>query len=250
MLADVALFALVGFAAQIVDGAVGMAYGVIASSVLMTLYVTPAMASASVHAAEVFTTGASGLAHWRAGNVRPAMVARLAIPGVIGGVIGAYVLTDLPLGVVRPLVSAYLIAMGVLILWRAFQVHAAQAPMTGPRLFALGLGGGFLDAIGGGGWGPMVASTLIGRGDAPRESIGSTNAAEFFVTTAVTLTFLFSVGLELWPIIAGLVIGGIVAAPLAAYVVRAVPVRALLCIVAAVVILLGARGLLRSLGLL
>ena len=146
MLTDITLFVLVGFAAQLVDGAAGMAYGVIASSVLLSLSVTPAVASASVHAAEVFTTGASGLAHWRLGNVRPGMVARLAVPGVIGGVVGAYVLTDLPLHIVRPVVNAYLIAIGLLILWRALRVRVAAAPMSGPRLFVLGLGGGFLDA--------------------------------------------------------------------------------------------------------
>ncbi len=250
MLLDIGLFALVGFAAQLVDGAVGMAFGVIASSVLLSLSIPPAVASASVHAAEVFTTGASGLAHWRLGNVRPRMVATLAVPGVIGGVVGAYVLTDLPVGIVRPLVSAYLIAIGLLILWRALRVRVAAAPMAGPRVFALGLGGGFLDAVGGGGWGPMVAATLIGRGDCPRQSIGSTSAAEFFVTSAVTVTFLFSIGLDLWPIILGLVIGGVLAAPLAALVVRVVPLRVLLGVVAAVVILLGFRGVMRGLGAL
>lgn len=247
MLAEVALFALVGFAAQLVDGAVGMAYGLTASSVLQALSVPPAMASASVHAAEIVTTGASGLAHWRLGNVDRRLVLRLAVPGVLGGMVGAYLLSDLPLGLVRPVVGAYLALMGLLILWRALRPLADRPAPTGARLTVLGATGGFLDAVGGGGWGPLVASTLIGRGGAPRAAIGSTNAAEFFVASAITVTFLFELGLELWPAILGLVLGGVVAAPLAALLTRRLPVRALLGVVGIVVSLLGARALWRAL---
>lgn len=236
MVGELILFALVGFAAQLVDGAVGMAYGLAASSALQALAVAPAVASASVHAAEIVTTGVSGLAHWR-----------LAGPGVAGGVIGATLLSDLPLGVVRPAVGAYLALMGLLILWRALRPLAARPAPTGVRLAMLGATGGFLDAVGGGGWGPLVASTLIGRGGAPRAAIGSTNAAEFFVTCAITATFLLELGLELWPAILGLVLGGVAAAPLAALLTRRLPVRALLAAVGLVVSLLGARTLLRAL---
>ena len=131
MWGDVLLFAAVGFAAQIIDGALGMAYGVTATTVLLSLGVAPSVASASVHAAEVFTTGASGLAHWWAGNVDRALLRRLAVPGAIGGATGAYLLTTLPGSIIRPIVSAYLLAMGVLILWRAVWPRPAQSPRPG-----------------------------------------------------------------------------------------------------------------------
>lgn len=179
---DVILFAAVGFAAQVIDGALGMAYGVTASTVLQSLGVAPSVASASVHAAEVFTTGASGAAHWRLGNVDRVLLRRLATSGVAGGAIGAFLLTTLPGSIIRPFVSAYLLIMGLLILWRAVRQRAedagAQAFESTPgRVAPLGLAGGFLDAIGGGGWGALVTSTLIGRGVTPRLAIGSANLA-------------------------------------------------------------------------
>ena len=247
---DVILFAAVGFAAQVIDGALGMAYGVTASTVLQSLGVTPSVASASVHAAEVFTTGASGAAHWRIGNVDRTLLRRLALAGVVGGAAGAFLLTTLPGSVIRPFVSAYLLVMGVLIIWRA--VHrqpgdGASSPGTTPRHVApLGLVGGFFDAIGGGGWGAMVTSTLIGRGVTPRLAIGSANLAEFFVTGVVTTTFLATIGVELWPVIAGLVIGGVLAAPFAALVTRSMPDRPLMLLVGAVIVLLSLRGLVQA----
>jgi uncharacterized protein len=248
MLEDILLFVIVGFVAQMVDGAIGMAYGLMASSVLLSLGVAPATASASVHAAEMFTTGASGFAHWRAGNVVPRLVLRLAVPGVLGGVLGAYVLTDLPVAYVKPVVSAYLVVMGAVILRRALR-PPPPPPEKPPRVTLLGFGGGFLDAIGGGGWGPLVTSTLIGRGNVPRTSIGSTNAAEFFVTTAITAVFVATIGLELWPVILGLVLGGMLAAPLAAMITRKLPDRPLMMIVGGVIILLSLRNLVTQLGL-
>jgi uncharacterized protein len=248
MFEDLLLFAAVGFVAQMVDGAIGMAYGLSATSVLMSLGVGPAMASASVHAAEVFTTGASGLAHWRHGNVRVPMMLRLAVPGVIGGAVGAWLLSDLPGRHVRPVVSLYLMALGGLILWRA--MRAPQEPKPPRSLTLLGLSGGFLDAIGGGGWGPLVASTLIGRGDVPRYAIGSTNAAEFFVAACISATFFATIGLDLWPVILGLVLGGILAAPFAAMITRMMPDRPLMVIVAVVILLLSLRNLVIDLRLL
>lgn len=242
----VVLFAAVGFAAQLVDGAIGMAYGISATSVLLSLGIAPATASASVHAAEVFTTGASGLAHWHAGNARPDLVWRLALPGMIGGAAGAFVLSEAPGETIRPLISAYLLAMGVMILAKALRRRHAIAGVT-RHVPALGLAGGFLDAIGGGGWGALVASTLIGRGGTPRHVIGSVNLAEFFVTATVSATFVATTGLALWPIIAGLVLGGVVAAPFAAQVTRRLPDRTLMILVGIVVILLSLRGLIRAL---
>ena len=239
------LFVAIGFAAQMVDGAIGMAYGVTATSTLMGFGVPPAVASASVHAAEVFTTAASGASHWRMGNVDHKLLWRLALPGMIGGAVGAYVLVSVPGESIRPLVSAYLLVMGGVILWRA--CHPEQREHTEvKRPGLLGLTGGFLDAAGGGGWGAMVTTTLIGHGASPRLAIGSANAAEFFVTTTVTATFIATVGLSLWPVIMGLVLGGVLAAPLAAYATRHLPERPVMLLVGVVVIALSLRGLWQS----
>ena len=242
---DLLLFIAIGFIAQVIDGAAGMAYGVSASTLLATAGVPPATTSACVHAAEVFTTGASGFAHWRFGNVRTDLIWRLALPGMVGGAIGAYVLAALPGEMLRPFVSAYLLLMGVLILWKA--THKQQPEAEPPkRVGLLGLFGGFLDAIGGGGWGPMVASTLIGQGTTPRYAIGSVNLAEFFVTTTITGAFVLTIGLTLWPVIAGLIIGGVLAAPLAAYVTKQLPTRPLLILIGLIVVLLSLRGLAKA----
>lgn len=245
MLSDLLLFIAIGFAAQLVDGAIGMAYGLISTAVLLSLGVPPATASASVHAAEVFTTGASGLSHWRFGNVDRTLFLRLAVPGAIGGVIGAYLLTELPGDIVQPLVSAYLAIMGAVVLAKALrrQPPEPKAPRYVPLL---GLSGGFLDAVGGGGWGPMVASTLVGSGTKVRFAIGSTNAAEFLVTSTISATFILTIGLELWPIITGLVLGGMLAAPFAAYVTRRLPDRPMMILVGLVIIVLSLRGLLKT----
>lgn len=249
---DILLFAAVGFAAQAIDGALGMAYGVSATTVLLSLGVAPPVASASVHAAELFTTAASGAAHWRLGNVDRALLRRLAVPGMLGGAAGAYLLTTLPGSIVRPAVSAYLLVMGGLILWRALR-HGVGGGGAGPsgaslsHVAPLGFVGGLLDAIGGGGWGATVTSTLIGRGIPPRLAIGSANLAEFFVAGVVTATFVVTIGLELWPTIIGLVAGGVLAAPFAAMITRSVPDRPLMVLVGAVIVLLSLRGLLLAL---
>ena len=244
---DFLLFVAVGLAAQMVDGALGMAYGVISTSVLLSVGVPPATASAAVHAAETVTTGASGLAHWRLGNIDGGLIWRLAIPGMIGGAIGAYVLTAIPGEVIRPYVSGYLLLLGLFILWKA----VGSRPITAPRpsrVAPLGFAGGVLDSIGGGGWGPIVTSTLLGRGTTPRYAIGSVSLAEFFVTMAISGTFLFTIGLALWPIIAGLVVGGVLAAPLAAYATKHLPDKVLMIMVGCVIIILSARELLKTLG--
>jgi uncharacterized membrane protein YfcA len=240
---DFLLFVAVGFAAQLVDGAVGMAYGLTGTTVLLSIGVAPATASACVHAAEVFTTGASGISHWRMRNVHADLIWKLAVPGMVGGAVGAFVLASIPGDTIRPFINTYLLGMGLLILWRAWQRTKMADDEAPKRLPVLGLAGGFVDAIGGGGWGPMVASTLIGRGTTPRYAIGSVNLAEFFVTSTITTTFLFTIGLELWPIIAGLILGGVLAAPLAAYAVKQIPDQPLMFLVGALISLLSLRGL-------
>lgn len=243
---DVLLFVAVGFVAQMIDGAIGMAYGVTSTSVMLSLGIPPATASACVHAAETFTTAASGAAHWRLGNVDRKLLFRLALPGMIGGAIGAYLLTELPGDKIKPFINGYLLLVGVLIMWKALTSRSASGPPPA-GVAPLGFVGGLLDSIGGGGWGPIVTSTLIGQGTTPRYAIGSVNLAEFFVTFTISATFVFTIGLELWPIIAGLIIGGIVAAPFAALAAKHMPDTALMVIVGCVVVILSLRSILLAL---
>lgn len=244
---DFLLFVVVGFAAQIIDGAIGMAYGVSATSVLLSFGVTPTVASSTVHAAEVFTTGASGFAHWRLGNVKKDLFWKLVLPGAAGGAVGAYVLASVDSEFIQPVVAAYLFVMGVIILVKALR-RKARADGELKHTRKIGFAGAVLDAIGGGGWGPLVTSTLIGQGMEPRFAIGTSNAVEFFVTSVITVTFLGTVGIELWPMIAGLIIGGVVAAPFGARLARHLPDRALMIMVSVVVMILSLRNLLRYLG--
>lgn len=243
---DLILYIIVGFAAQIVDGAIGMAYGIASTSLLLGFGIPPATASACVHAAETFTTGASGLAHWRLGNVDKKLIWRLAVPGMIGGAIGAYVLSSLPGDLLKPYIAAYLLLLGVYIVWRAIRMEEAREGVEPRAITPLGLVGGFFDAIGGGGWGPIVTSSLLGQGTTPRYTIGSVNLAEFFVTLTISTTFFLTVGLELWPIITGLIIGGIIAAPFAALATKHLPDRLLMAIVGTVVMLLSLRSIVQA----
>lgn len=213
-------FVLIGLAAQLVDGALGMAYGLVSSSVLLAMGLPPAQVSASIHAAEVFTTGASGVSHLAMGNVDRRLFLRLAIPGMVGGIIGAYVLTRLPGELIRPFVYAYLLVLAVLILVRASGRLVPRREVR--KVPVLGFFAGLLDASGGGGWGPLATSTLLAGGGQARTVIGSVSAAEFVVTLAVSVTFLLSIGLQHLQIVAGLMVGGMVAAPVAALLVKRV----------------------------
>ncbi len=245
---QVVIFIIVGFIAQMIDGALGMAYGVSSNTLLLTLGISPVIASASVHMAEVVTTGISGFSHWRLGNVDKYLIRRLLIPGIIGGVTGAYMLTKLNGEVIKPFISGYLLIMGGVILWKALQRGSIDGRVT-TFIEPLGLLGGFFDAIGGGGWGPVVTTTLVARGNHPRFSIGSVNLAEFFVTFSESVTFILTLGfLDTWRIILGLLIGGAVAAPLAAYVTKHLPTRSLMGLVGVLIILVSLRTILKALG--
>ncbi len=242
MWTDFLTYVAVGFAAQMVDGAIGMAYGITSTTALLGVGVTPVTASACVHAAEVFTTAASGASHWKLGNVDRKLVARLAIPGMIGGCLGAYTLASVEGSVIRPYISLYLLALGVLIICRALR-PLEPARKFSNRTTPLGFFGGLLDAIGGGGWGAIVTTTLLGQGADPRTTIGSVNCAEFFVTVVISSTLLVAVGMSLWPIVAGLIIGGVIAAPFAALAAKHLPARTLMALVGGTVTLLSARSL-------
>ena len=216
-------FVMVGLAAQLIDGALGMAFGLVSSSVLLSMGVPPAAVSASVHTAEVFTTGASGVSHLVMRNVDRRLFLRLAIPGVVGGVVGAYVLTRLPGDLIRPFIYAYLLVLSALILLRAVGRLVPRREVR--RVPVLGFFAGLLDATGGGGWGPVATSTLLARGGTARTTIGTVNAAEFLVTLAISVTFFFTIGLQHLEVILGLLVGGMIAAPLAALFVRHVRER-------------------------
>ena len=243
------LFLVVGFLAQAVDGALGMAYGVISSSVLLAFGVPPATASASVHGAEVFTTAASAGSHVWHRNVDWRLLAPLAVAGVVGGCLGAYVLTGIEGEVIKPFVIAYLALMGLYILWRAghdIRIRRIPSWVAGP----LGLVGGFLDAVGGGGWGPTVSSTLVGAGQEPRRAIGTVNTAEFFLAVAISAAFVWALASGHWrdadalqnhaAAVGGLVVGGLAAAPFAGLIAKLAPRRLLTYAVGVVLLLLAA----------
>jgi len=218
---------LVGFIAQLVDGALGMAYGVVSTSFLLAFGVPPAAASAAVHTAEMFTTGASGAAHiWRR-NVQWDLVWRLAPAGIAGGVAGALTVSYLPVAIMKPIVSLYLLGMGVAVVSMALR-GPKPAPDHPKGVRKIGLIGGFLDAAGGGGWGPVVTTTLLGRGHRPRHAVGSVNTSEFLVTAAISASFFLTLGSVRWTDILGLLIGGVIAAPVAAFAVSVAKPRVLM----------------------
>lgn len=229
------LFAGVGFAAQLVDGALGMAYGVVSSTVLLSMGVPPATTSASVHAAKVFTGAASAMSHIYHRNVGWRLLLLLSLGGVVGGVGGTYLLTSIDGAVIKPYVVSWLAIMGLVILYRAWK-GVQPRPFSWRSPAPLGLAGGFFDAVGGGGWGPVVTSTLMGGGADPRQAIGTTNAAEFFVASAISAAFLGALLSGHWETdglrqhvssVAGLIAGGIVAAPVAGWMTRVLPLRLL-----------------------
>ncbi len=234
-------FIIGGFLAQLVDGALGMAYGVSATTFLLSFGVGPAAASASVHASEIFTSGVSGLMHLRFGNVRTKLFKKLLLPGILGAIVGAYILSSLQNygDIIRPIVSAYTLFLGIKILLKA----VAKAKDTKPlkRVGPLAFVGAFLDSIGGGGWGPIVTSTLISRGGNPRYTIGSVNLTEFFVTLASSITFITMIGLTHWQIIAGLILGGCIAAPFGAFLTKKLNVKTIMILVGTIVIITSLR---------
>ncbi|GLR48502.1 UPF0721 transmembrane protein [Sphingomonas astaxanthinifaciens DSM 22298] len=239
-------FILIGFAAQLIDGALGMAYGTISSTLLVGMGVPPAVASAGVHTAETFTTGISAVSHVAHRNVDWRLFTRLVLPGVIGGVLGAYVLSNIHADAARPFVLAYLLLLGLYLFWRGFTHRHVVRP---PKIVApLGLVGGFLDAAGGGGWGPVVTSNLMVQGSEPRFTIGTVNTAEFFLTLTISATFLLTLGWEAFTTtIIGLLIGGVVAAPLGAVMAKRIAADKLLVMVGIVLTATSSWGLWRLL---
>jgi uncharacterized membrane protein YfcA len=241
-------FIAIGFAAQLVDGALGMAFGLINSTLLISVMgLPPRVASASVHAVETFTTAASGISHVLHKNVNWRLFARLVIPGMIGGVLGAYVLSNIDASVARPFVMTYLAAIGLYLLWRAWRGRVE--PKTPRIIEPLGLVGGFLDAAGGGGWGPVVTSNLLVQGASPRETIGTVNTVEFFLTATISATFISQMGFAAFTLqTLGLLIGGLLAAPLGGVLAKRVPARPLMAMVGVLLTLTSAFSIYQALG--
>ncbi|MEY4055451.1 MAG: hypothetical protein RL519_786 [Pseudomonadota bacterium] len=238
----------VGFAAQLVDGALGMAFGVISNTLLVgVLGVPPAMASQRVHVVECFTTATSGISHLLHGNVDKALFFRLLVPGVLGGVAGAYVLTSLDANVVKPFVLAYLAGIGLYLLARGlfYPPKLREAGLVAP----LGLVGGFLDAAGGGGWGPVVTSNLLIQGADPRKVVGTVNTVEFFLTLTISATFIYHLGFaDVAGATLGLLIGGVADAPLGAWAAKHFPPKTMLILVGIVLTLTSSYGVYRAWG--
>ena len=240
------LYILVGFFAQVTDGALGMAYGVSCNSFLLSVGVLPSLASASVKIAEVFTTFVSGISHFKLGNVDKKLFTRLVIPGIFGGVIGAFVLSNFQGDKLKPFISAYLLLMGVRIIIRALRKAETDPVSMGKWIYPLGFVGGVLDAIGGGGWGPIVTSTLIARGNSARMTIGSVNASEFFVTLAQVITFSIFLTITSWQVIIGIMSGGLIAAPFAAVIAKKINPKYLMLFVGLLIAFLSIRTILLS----
>lgn len=242
---DFLVLVVIGFVAQSIDGALGMAFGVVSSSAMLAVGLPPAHASAVAHTAEIFTTAASGASHVYHRNVDRRLVLRLGIAGVLGAILGAWVLSNVDASFMRPFVACYLLVIGVYILLKAVNVtHGRDAP--GPWVSPVGFVAGFLDASGGGGWGPVATSALVGSGHAPRVAVGSVNATEFFVTVAAATTFFVELGLAPLPLLAGLVTGGLLAAPFGGWLVRRIPATKLMFAVGTLIVTLAVWQLVRA----
>ncbi|WP_409299923.1 sulfite exporter TauE/SafE family protein [Peribacillus sp. SCS-155] len=248
------VLAFIGFLAQLIDGSLGMAYGVTSSSLLLAFGIAPAVASASVHLSEVVTTAASGISHIRFGNVDRKMVFKLIVPGSIGAFIGACFLSNLPGDLVKPYVSCFLLALGIYVIIRFLFLFKQSEEKDNPPLpyrqsIPLGLIAGFADATGGGGWGPIATPVLLSKkGMTARKVIGTVDTTEFAVALSATIGFMISLGWESvnWMWVGALMLGGLFAAPLAAWFVRILPAQMMGVFVGGFIILVNLRTLLLS----
>lgn len=239
---DFLIFLVIGVFAQLVDGTLGMGYGATSTSFLLSFGVPPAVSSMGVHVAEMFTTGASAISHHRFGNINKKLAKMLILPGVLGAIIGSYLLSDIIDGnKIKPFIALYMIVLATIIIIKALRKKTPKKPTK--QLSLLAIFGGFMDSVGGGGWGPIVTSTLIGRGRDPRYTIGSVNAAEFAVSFASGITFLLFGGINGWQVIAGLIIGGVISAPIGAYLVNKIPRKPAMVAVGLLIIYLSLRTL-------
>lgn len=248
----------IGFLAQLIDGSLGMAYGITSNTFLLSFGIPPIVSSASIHTAEIVTAGAGGMAHLRAGNVDKGILKYLIVSGVLGAIVGAYLLTSIPGDYILPFISIYLFVMGLLLIEKAFErkpliiksfiffrdkLMRARTERWGRKLLPFGFVGGILDSIGGGGWGPLITLTLFFKGENLRKAIGSVILSEFFVALAASVALLTALRFEYWQTIVGLIIGGLLAVPLGPYLTKKLPYKPLMIIVGSLVILLSAKNL-------
>ena len=235
-------FIAVGFAAQLVDGALGMAFGVISNSLMVgVLGVPPALASQRVHVVECFTTATSAVSHLLHGNIDKSLFFRLLIPGIAGGVLGAFVLTSVDASFIKPFVLAYLTGIGLYLLWRGIMYPPQNKRPK--HVLPLGLLGGFLDAAGGGGWGPVVTSNLLVQGAEPRKVVGTVSAVEFFLTVTISAAFIVQLGFaDLAGATLGFLIGGVAAAPIGAFAAKHFSTKWMLITVGVVLTITSAYG--------
>lgn len=247
---------LAGFCAEMVAGSMGMGYGVICTTILLILNVPPPVISASIHSAESFTSAAGSISHWQLGNVNKKLVKALAIPAIIGAVIGAISLTfagEHYAKLTKPVIAAYAMYLGFRILQNAYRNKNGNGNSNGngfkkkTNIPVLGFIGGFIDSFGGGGWGPLVTGTFIKNGRTPRYVIGSSTTAKFILTVASAVTFIFTIGIQHWNIVAGLLIGGVITAPFSAMLTSRLPVRKMFIAVGIVVIIMSSITIFRSL---
>lgn len=236
------VFFLIGIFAQLVDGTLGMGYGATSTSFLLAYGIPPAISSTGVHVAEMFTTGVSAISHHHFGNINKKLVKNLLIPGVLGSITGAYLLSDVIDGdVIKPFIAVYMIVLALIIIRKSMQKTIVKKKTK--RLNILASFGGFMDAVGGGGWGPIVTSTLLGRGRNPRYTIGSVNAAEFAVAFSSGITFMLFGGIQGWQVIIGLILGGVIAAPLSAFLVNRISRKPMMIVVGVLIIILSLKTL-------
>ncbi|MCM2131345.1 sulfite exporter TauE/SafE family protein [Larsenimonas rhizosphaerae] len=247
------LFGVAGFVAQLVDGAIGMGYGLTSSSMLLAMGITPAVASASIHLAEIATTAASGVSHVKLGNVDRSLVQTLIVPGAVGAFVGACFLSNIPGRLVAPFIAVGLLLLGVYVMAQYLLRPARRAPgslrVSAWKMAPLAVVAGFFDSVGGGGWGPISTPVLLAhRGSDPRKVVGSVDASEFFVTVAGTLGFVIALGLDdiNWQWVGIFAVSGLLAAPLAAWLVRLMPVQLLGVVVGGAIILTNSRTLMMS----
>lgn len=236
------VFFFIGVFAQLVDGTLGMGYGATSTSFLLAYGVPPVVSSTAVHVSEMFTTGASALSHHKFGNINKKLVKHLLIPGVLGSITGAYLLSDVINGdIIKPFIAVYMIVLAIIIIRKALAKSIVKKKTK--KLGFLATFGGFMDSVGGGGWGPIVTSTLLGRGRNPRYTIGSVNAAEFAVSFASGITFMLFGGIHGWQVIFGLILGGVIAAPLGAYLINKIKRKPMMIAVGILIILLSLKTL-------
>lgn len=232
---------LFGSIAAFIDGSLGMAYGVTGTAFLLGYGISPIKAVAYIHIAEIFVSGSSGLNHWKIGNVDTKLFKKLLIPGIIGAILGALVITKVKIPYLSIVISIYLLIMGIFLITKAYAKIKLQVKQKNSVVIPLALTGGFVDGAGGGGWGPVVATSLLGGKMMPRKVIGTVNASEFFINLASATAFLFLVKVTDWEALAGLIIGGFLITPYAAKATSRMSVKMILTVVGCLITALSVR---------